>query len=201
MKRSLPTSEPQIPPSESIVNGGWQGRARDRYAPAASEMHGSSVPARPSSPQLPSSGRTQEAPGQLCHPRLLGPPVNTRPPPAVGRAPAVRSCVAGPILSPCSSPTTSASPAPSCGCVPLSTSTSSRGKSPTGWGVNQPRPSWRPGLRSEEEDEGRRERFPLRVWRLNLESTTLRQSTSSLWASVSSSVKWDNTGTHLTGWM
>lgn len=82
------------------MNGGWQGRAQDHYALAASEMQGGSVPTRPSSPQLPSSGSTQEAPGQLCHPRLLGHPVNTRPPPAVCRAPAVHSCVAGHILSP-----------------------------------------------------------------------------------------------------
>lgn len=51
-------------------------------------------------------------------------------------------------------------PQPHPGCVPLSTSSSGPGKSPTVWGVNQPHPSWRPRLRSEEEDEGRRERFP-----------------------------------------
>ena len=90
-----------------------EGTILSRYTLAASEMRSGSAPARPSSPRLPSSGRTREAPRQLRHPRLLGHPVNTRPPPAISRAPAVHSCVAGPILSPCSSPTTSASPVPS----------------------------------------------------------------------------------------
>lgn len=82
------------------MNGGWQGGAQDHYALAASEMQGAQCPLALPRPQLPSSGSTQEAPGQLCHPRLLGHPVNTRPPPAVCRAPAVHSCVAGHILSP-----------------------------------------------------------------------------------------------------
>lgn len=90
-----------------------EGTTLSSYTLAASEMRSGSAPARPSSPRLPSSGRTREAPRQLRHPRLLGHPVNTRPPPAISRAPAVHSCVAGPILSPCSSPTTSASPVPS----------------------------------------------------------------------------------------